>query len=113
MKNTDYYDMILTGEQKTMLFQKKNPLFTYIFTVIFSVSILIQASFPVLAAPEETPDATGLLAERSRHHRAIGYFNGSRNRYYPVCQKYSRGAVSRQHNQNADLSDRRGKLCLK
>ncbi len=63
MKNTDYYDMILTGEQKTMLFQKKNPLFTYIFTVIFSVSILIQASFPVLAAPEETPDATGQAAQ--------------------------------------------------
>ena len=63
MKNTDYYDMILTGEQKTMLFQKKNPLFTYIFTVIFSVSILIQASFPVLAAPEEVLDATGQAAQ--------------------------------------------------
>ena len=36
-----------------MNFQKKRKLFTCICAVILSVSVLIQASFPVLAAPEE------------------------------------------------------------
>ena len=36
-----------------MNFQKKRKLFTYICTVVLSVSVLMQASFPILAAPEE------------------------------------------------------------
>lgn len=36
-----------------MILQKKKLIFTYIFTVFLSVSVLIQASFPVLAEPQK------------------------------------------------------------
>lgn len=36
-----------------MIFQKRKQLFQYIFTALLSVSVLMQTSFPVLAAPEE------------------------------------------------------------
>lgn len=45
-----------------MRFQKRNLFFTYIITVLFSASVLMQASFSVLAAPEEALSETEAAA---------------------------------------------------
>lgn len=58
--------MILTGEQKHMRFQKKKLFLTYIFTVFLSASVLVQASFPVFAAPENEPLTEAEQAAKER-----------------------------------------------
>lgn len=46
--------MILCRSAKRLMkLQKKKPLFTYVFIVFLSVSVLVQTSFPALAAPSE------------------------------------------------------------
>lgn len=50
-----------------MIFQKRKLLFTYIFTVLLSFSVLMPASFPVFAAPEGTlSEAEAAAQERLR-----------------------------------------------
>ncbi len=47
-------------------FKKNKSFFTYIFLLLMSVSIMVQASFPVFAAPEDENDPAAQAAEERR-----------------------------------------------
>lgn len=49
-----------------MIFQKKKHFFTYISAVLLSVSVLVQISFPALAAPGEEPLSEAQQATQER-----------------------------------------------
>ena len=55
--------MVFTGAQRFMIIQKKNRFLLYTVAVFLSVSVLMQASFPVLAAPKEELSATQQAAQ--------------------------------------------------